>query len=77
MQTAYQIGSGNAEEALDQAEGLMAREPAYYGSVGDVLESYATNAMQTDASLDGYEIIRGFVDVLKKRGIQYRPHGFN
>lgn len=77
MQTAYEIGKGNAEEAIDQAEGLIARDPKYYSNIGDVLESYATNAMQTDSSLDGYEIIRGFVDVLKAKKIAYRPHGFN
>jgi len=77
MQTLRQIGQGNALEALDQAPGLMEREPDYYRSVGDVLESYATNALQTDGVTDenAGEVERGFMDALKSRGVEYVPHG--
>lgn len=70
MQTAYEIGKDNAEEAIGQAGG---RE---YPTLVDALDAYAENAMQTDSSADGYEIIRGFVDVLKAKKIDYRPHGY-
>ena len=78
MQTPYQIGSGNAAEALDQADGLMAREPDYYRTIGDVLESYALNVGQTEGVTNENcaEAHRGFLDVLRKAGIDYHPHGF-
>ena len=76
MQTPYQIGSGHAAEALDQADGLMAREPDYYRTLGDVLESYATNMGQTCGITDANvtEANRGFLDVLRSKGVDYRPH---
>ena len=78
MQTPYDIGAGNAAEALDQADGLIVRDPETYRSVGDVIESYAENASQTDGvtqeNVD--EMQRGFIVTLRKAGIDYTPHGF-
>jgi hypothetical protein len=78
MQTAYEIGAGNASEALDQAAHLMERDPGYYGSLGDVIESYATNAAQTETITNENvaDMVRGFLDTLAKAGVEYRPHGF-
>lgn len=79
MQTAYDIGAGNATEALDQADYLMQREPDYYHSIEFVIDSYADNAAQTESittAEDWDDMARGFLDVLARAGITHRPHGF-
>lgn len=78
MQTPYQIGAGNAAEALDQAAYLMEREPDYYTSIEDVIESYATNLADTPISKsDWSEAERGFIHELRRAGIDHTPHGFH
>lgn len=75
-QTDYNIGAGNADEAFDQAHALMESRPDSYRSIGDVLESYALNVRQTDDIVDIKEAVRGFLDVVRKHGVDYVPHGF-
>ena len=70
MQTAYQIGQANAEEALDQVGGRD------YPTLKDALDAYGDNARETEGVTDEnvVEMERGFVDVLRSRGIAYRPY---
>lgn len=77
-QDAYKIGAENAAEALDQAAYLMSREPDYYRTVEDVIQSYAENAAQSDGITDENvcDMANGFMSILANAGIAYRPIGF-
>jgi hypothetical protein len=78
MQTPFQIGAANASEALEQAAHLVEREPDYYRSVDDVIESYAENAAQSEGvdEVTWSDMERGFISTLRKAGVTYTPHGF-
>jgi len=66
------IGSGQALEAIDQADvygGVNEALDSYFINLGDTLNEMDANTEQTD------EAIYAFRSVLIGRSIAHRPHG--